>query len=71
MNLSEHAQHILQVIVIQVEHGGVFGIFLEGDREGVGGVDAAAGGGAEEDADGAFSGAACYAVVVVGGGEED
>mmetsp|Transcript_25519 Transcript_25519/g.61366 ORF Transcript_25519/g.61366 Transcript_25519/m.61366 type:complete len:278 (+) Transcript_25519:442-1275(+) len=71
VDLSGHGEHVLEVIVIEVEHGRVFGILLEGDGEGVGGVDAAAGGRAEEDSDGAFASAAGDAVVVIRRREED
>lgn len=57
--------------MIQIKHLRILGVFLEGDGEGVGGVDATAGGGAEEDAHSAFFGAFGYAVVVICGGEED
>jgi hypothetical protein len=57
--------------MIQIKHLRVLGVFLEGNGEGVDGIDASAGGRAEEDAHGSFACAAGYAVVVVCGGEED
>jgi len=71
MHLAKHGEHILQIVVIEIKHFRVLGVFLEGHGEGVGGVHGASGGGAEEDAYGSFACASCDAVVVVGGGEED
>lgn len=57
--------------MIQIEHLGIFGVFLEGYSEGVGGIDCTLGGGAEEYAYGTFACPSRYAMVVIGGGKEN
>jgi len=67
VHFTKHGQHVLQIIVIQIEYLRVLGVFLEWYGEGVGGVDFTSGGRAQEDANGSFACPSCNAVVVIGG----
>mmetsp|Transcript_17280 Transcript_17280/g.47862 ORF Transcript_17280/g.47862 Transcript_17280/m.47862 type:complete len:210 (-) Transcript_17280:178-807(-) len=70
VHLAEHVQHVLQIVVIQVEHGGVSGILLEGHREGVGDIDASLDDAPQQHTDDTFSGSSCNSVIVIRGTEQ-
>jgi len=71
IDLAEHGQHVLEVIVIEVEYRRIPRILLERDREGIGRVDPSARGGPEEDADRALARPSRHAMVVIRRGEQN
>mmetsp|Transcript_6441 Transcript_6441/g.10053 ORF Transcript_6441/g.10053 Transcript_6441/m.10053 type:complete len:206 (+) Transcript_6441:189-806(+) len=70
-HFAKHCQHVLQVIVVQVEDGRIFRILFERNRKGVGAVNLPFGDRSQKDADHTLSSSSSNAMIMIGSTQQD